>query len=270
MSTKDLELIKRKAIGRKVIVVEGKSDHDAFQLLFERKFKEAGKDFSDLYHLAEVGGKRTVLKILEKETGWIGIIDRDTWGDDKIAKEKQGRPSLIVLERYSIENYMIVPDELWSIIPGELKTSITGGLVEFKDEILKDLTKWLRHGVLWHTVEPLFYGLQEEGFHYELLEDIEKTVSDEEIRKTLDKWHQFLSPDDILKRFNRKLAGVIPLNDMEKLKQWIVGKEFFSNVVFPYFNRTFGQRSLKEYRKIIWENLPISKNFDFLWEIIIP
>lgn len=94
---------------------------------------------------------------------------------------------------------------------------------------------WLRHGVLWHTTEPLFYGIQEEGFHYELLEDVEKTVTDEKIRKVLKKWHDFLSPDDILERFNKKLDEVKPLSNEEKLKQWIVGKEFFNNVVLSIF-----------------------------------
>jgi hypothetical protein len=268
MGTTDLEIIKRNALGKKVIVVEGLSDGKAFESIFERKFKEIGKDFGKIYYLVDVGGKAMVLKALKKEPDWIGIIDRDTWDDDTIARAKKKNPNLMVLERYSIENYMIIPHEMWMAIPGAFKVPVNGGFEEFKMEILKDLQKWLRHGVLWHITEPLFYGLQEEGFHYELLEDVEKTITDEKIRKVLKKWHDFLSPDDILKRFNRKLDEVKPLSNEEKLKRWLVGKEFFNNVVYPYFNKTFGQKSIKEYRKIIWENLPIPEDFNLMWDII--
>lgn len=270
MRTSDLESIKSEAAGRKVIVVEGKLDHDAFQLIFERKFREIGKDFGDLFHLVDADGKAQVLKTLKIKQDWIGIVDRDTWDDDKVAGAKEGRSYLIVLERYCIENYMIIPDELWEAIPGELKARINGGLDDFNRELLKDLNKWLRHGVLWHIIEPLFYGLREEGFHNELLENVEKTVTDDEIRKTLTRWHHFLSPDGILERFNKKLREVMALSDEEKLKRWIVGKEFFTNVVHPYFCKTFGQRSVKEHRKIIWENLSISHDFDFMWDTIKP
>lgn len=268
MGTTGLEIIKRDALGRKVVVVEGMSDGEAFESIFKRKFKKIGKNFEDIYHLANVGGKGMVLKALKKEPEWIGIIDRDTWDDDRIARAKKKNPNLIVLERYSIENYMIIPHEVWMAFPGAFKVSVNGGFEEFKMEILKDLQKWLRHGVLWHVTEPLFYGIQEEGFHYELLEDVEKTITDEKIRKVLKKWHDFLSPGDILKRFNRKLEEVKPSSNEEKFKRWLVGKEFFNNVVYPYFNKTFGQKSIKEYRKIIWENLPIPEDFNLMWNII--
>jgi hypothetical protein len=268
MDMEILDSIKENAENKKIIVVEGESDCDAFESIFTRKFKEIGKKFVDIYHLANVGGKGMVLKALKKEPDWIGFIDRDTWDDNKIARAKKKNPNLMVLGRYSIENYMIIPIEVWVAIPGEFKVPVNGGFEEFKKEILKDLQKWIRHGVLWHITEPLFYGIQEEGFHYELLEDVEKTVNDEKIRKVLKKWHDFLSPDDILDRFNRKLEAVKPLSNEEKLKRWIVGKEFFNNVVYPYFNKTFGQKSIREYRKIIWENLPIPEDFNFMWDII--
>ena len=268
MGVEIIDSIKEKAESKKVIVVEGETDRESFMQIFKKRFKEKKKRFRDSYHLAYVGGKAMVLKALKKEPDWIGIIDRDTWDDDTIARAKKKNPNLMVLERYSIENYMIIPHEVWMAIPGAFKVPVNGGFEEFKMEILKDLQKWLRHGVLWHITEPLFYGLQEEGFHYELLEDVEKTITDEKIRKVLKKWHDFLSPDDILKRFNRKLDEVKPLSNEEKLKRWLVGKEFFNNVVYPYFNKTFGQKSIKEYRKIIWENLPIPEDFNFMWDII--
>ncbi len=250
---------------KRKIVVEGDADRDAFFQVFKKKFETTWKKFTDTYYLTEVGGKKKVLQSLKKHSDWIGLVDRDTWDDGKVAGAKEGRPYLIVLERYCIENYIIIPDELWEAIPGELQTRIKGGLDEFKRELLKDLNKWIRHGVLWHIVEPLFSGLREEGFHNELLENVEKTVTDDEIRKTLTRWHDVLSPDGILNRFNKTLKEVTALSNEEKLKRWIVGKGFFNNVVYPYFCETFGQRSIKEYRKIIWENRPISNDFDFMW-----
>lgn len=82
-----------------------------------------------------------VLKALKKEPDWIGIIDRDTWDDDRIAGEKEKNPNLMVLERYSIENYMIIPHEVWCATPGEFKVVGNRGFEEFKKEILKDLQK---------------------------------------------------------------------------------------------------------------------------------
>lgn len=139
MGRTGLEIIKRDALGKKVVVVEGMSDGKAFESIFERKFKKIGKNFEDIYHLADVGGKGMVLKALKKEPDWIGIIDRDTWDDDRIAREKKKNPNLLVLERYSIENYMIIPHEVWYAIPGEFKIVDNGGFEDFKKEILKDL-----------------------------------------------------------------------------------------------------------------------------------
>jgi hypothetical protein len=224
MGLEILDSIKDKAVNKKIIVVEGETDRESFLKIFKKKFKTKEKAFMDSYFLADVGGKGMVLKALKKEPDWIGIIDRDTWDDDRITREKEKNPNLMVLERYSIENYMIIPHEVWYAIPGEFKIVENGGFEEFREEILKDLQKWLRHGVLWHITEPLFYGIQEEGFHYELLENVEKTITDEKIRKVLKKWHDFLSPDDILDRFNRKLEAVKPLSNEEKLNRWIVGK----------------------------------------------
>jgi len=126
MGMEILDSIKEDAENKKIIVVEGESDGEAFESIFKRKFKKIGKNFENIYHLANVGGKGMVLKALKKEPDWIGIIDRDTWDDDTIARAKKKNPNLIVLERYSIENYMIIPHEVWMAIPGAFKVPVSG------------------------------------------------------------------------------------------------------------------------------------------------
>ena len=98
--------------------MEGESDRDAFESFFERKFKEIGKDFGKIYHLADVGGKGMVLKALKKEPDWIGIIDRDTWDDDKIGRAKKKNPNLLEYRKIIWENLPIPEDFdfMWDII----------------------------------------------------------------------------------------------------------------------------------------------------------
>lgn len=134
--------------GRQVLVVEGSDDVEAFELMLEKLAPE----WSRGWVLAEAGKKSAVLEIVRREPTWAGVVDRDEWADEKNEELEAELRNLAVLPRYCLENYLIVPSELWAALPPKQKAKIPGGQQALQDKILEDLDRWVRHGVLWSVV----------------------------------------------------------------------------------------------------------------------
>ena len=60
--------------GKKVILVEGTDDVNAYGILLNRKF---GSDFESHWVMTHAGNKKIILEILSAEDSWLGLIDRD-------------------------------------------------------------------------------------------------------------------------------------------------------------------------------------------------
>lgn len=99
--------------GRQVLVVEGSDDVEAFELMLEKLAPE----WSRGWVLAEAGKKSAVLEIVRREPTWAGVVDRDEWADEKNEELEAELRNLAVLPRYCLENYLIVPSELWAALP---------------------------------------------------------------------------------------------------------------------------------------------------------
>ncbi|MGP9647489.1 hypothetical protein ACT3R8_11100 [Halomonas sp. AOP42-C2-23] len=237
--------------GRQVLVVEGSDDVEAFELMLEKLAPEWRRGWV----LAEAGKKSAVLEIVRREPTWAGVVDRDEWADEKNEELEAELRNLAVLPRYCLENYLIVPSELWAALPPKQKAKIPGGQQELQDKILEDLDRWVRHGVLWSVVNPLWEGLRSLGFKEKLL-SVDIAEDDDEIKKILHKWHQFLKPEDIWARYMDRLSDVVQKPIDEKLKVHVHGKEFYKKVVNPTLNELLGQKRAEERQFSIIRTLP--------------
>lgn len=252
--SKTIQDIKEQSIGnanRKALIVEGKDDELALTIMLD-KFSN---DWKNDWVIGIAGNKKAVLDILERESGWIGVVDKDEWDPVKIAELEAQRPNLHILPRFCLENYLIVPGELWAAFPEIQKKKISGGKDQLSSLLTTDLQKWIRHGVLWSVVNPLWEGLRSLGFKEALLNPSIAT-DDSEIQRILAEWHRFLNPDQIWQRYQSQLQNVRGLTVEEQLKQHVHGKSFYSEVVNPVLNTLLGTKSAGERKFSIIRTLP--------------
>lgn len=243
---------------KRAIIVEGKDDVEAFTILLNRAFPEWERHWI----LAEAGNKTSIQKILQLEEQWLGVVDRDEWSDDVITERQAATPNLFILPRFCQENYLIDPDELWPAIPQNQRDKINSENAEaqthFRHVLLQDLPRYLRHGVLWRVIAPLWSGLRSRGFTNRLAAEnsVDTAQNDEEIRECLENWDELLNPSRIFAEFQQQLAIANEAEQTEQLRHWVHGKVFWKDVTLPRMNHLFMQRSEKAWRVSLWQDIP--------------
>jgi hypothetical protein len=257
------EILSNRLAGTRVLLLEGKADMEFIRKMLDLK---APGNWPSAWSIGNAGGKRNVQNMLHDQPDWIALVDRDEWTAEEIAAKQAEFPGrLMVLPRYCLESYFILPSEIWAALPSKQQL-VPGGLPAVEAAITNHaaLLRWVRHGCLWHAVNPLHSGLRALGFVLELL-DVNRAQDDALIRQTLDAWHQYLDPVIIDARFQQYLttATASPVN--EQLISWVHGKEFFNQHVVQALNGLFGQASEKAWRTEMLKNLPLPPDLDFLW-----
>ncbi|MFK5970556.1 MAG: DUF4435 domain-containing protein [Candidatus Marithrix sp.] len=231
--------------GKKVLLVEGEDDVKVYSMMLDRKFDK----WKDNWIITHANGKQKVIDILKEQPTWLGLVDRDEWSEERISQAENISPNLMILQRFCMENYLICPDELWEMLPERKQKIITGGLSKLQEEILNNKDEWVRHGVLWSVINPLWEGIKELGFKGKLL-DIDNAQDNDKIKETLHGWHNFLEPEIIFNKFEERLLSIMEENDEAKqLKQWIHGKKFYNECVSKVLNQFLGQESADNRRE---------------------
>lgn len=250
------------ATGRRVFLVEGERDRDAFSQMLEKKF---GHEFERRWAVAWAGSKELVIGILAKEPNWIGLVDRDDWMEETISAKLKEFPNLNVLPRFCLENYLIEPSELWNALPDVQKRKIPGGVTQFKAQINVDQSKWVRHGVLRTVINPLWDVLIARGFQRDLL-SFENAQDDTKIQATLQKWSDLLNPEKLFEEFDKRLKLAGEKSSFEQITLWIDGKECFKSHVHQVLNRFLGQQRVDERIKNLFNGIQFPADLEFLWE----
>jgi hypothetical protein len=244
-----------------VLVVEGEDDRLFFEMFLELV---APGQWESGWCVGAAGGKRNVLSILEDQQTWIGVVDRDEWAPDSQAQAVANfGPRLHVLPRYCMESYFIDPNELWETLPPAQQTRIAGGKPALEARIITPLSQWVRHGALWHAVNPLWDGLRAIGFKDALL-DLPTSQDDSQIRQTLREWHDFLDPDRIFGDFQNNLAQAQRASRTDQLKTWVHGKRFFTSHVVPCLNALLDQKSADDWMNDLRRTLRRPADLSFL------
>lgn len=252
--------------GKGALLVEGTNDVSLFRILLTRKL---GAEWESDWVLADGGSKKIVTDTLAQETDWLGIVDRDEWTDEVITAKQDELENLFVLPRFCMESYAVDPDELWEALPQKMQGKVAGGLEVLTGEIMRDQEQWLRHGVLWSAINPLWSGLRALGFKEKLL-DFDVAQDNDIIKETLKEWHGYLDPDQIFQSFSDKLDQVSGLPVKEQLHRWIHGKQFFSEHVHHILNKYLGQSDAQSRMMEIFRSLALPEDLEPLWSRIQP
>jgi len=266
MNGKDIAKgIREKNIGsqdKRALIVEGKDDVSALTILFNRYYS----DWEQNWVIEEAGSKSNVQTALTEDPSWLGIVDRDEWGSDLIQQKADEQSNLIPLPRFCLENYLINPDELWPAIPATQQQKVQNGQQEFAEAILEGLSKYVRHGVLWKVVTPLWSGLRSLGFKDALAayNSIDTAQDDDAIKKHLYDWNILLDPKKIFDDFENALTEANSLEIADQLKTCVHGKVFWQGSVNPAMNSFFGQMSEKNRKNALWKALPMPDDLSFL------
>lgn len=249
-----------------VLLVEGTDDKHALEIMLSRFMP----GWENRWTVEAAGKKAMVPAILALEPDWLGLVDRDEWDIAEQQRQMEQNPGLMVLPRFCMENYLIVPAELWPAIPSKRQAGVNGGLEEFQQRLLQNLPRYIRHGVLWHIVTPLWSGLRALGFKEKLASDtsecVEAVQDDRVVRQVLQDWDDLLDPERLFNDFQQKLQEVQSLSVEEQLRDWVHGKTYWLKEVNPAMSKLFGQMKEKERRQKLWQHFPACPTD--LWPVI--
>lgn len=251
--------IRQRVVGgqtKRVFLVEGTDDKLAMDILLNR----FALNWESTWVVEAAGNKAQLQEVLKLEPDWLGLIDRDEWDAVEQAKRQLSTLNLLVLPRFCMENYLVLPNEVWDAVPPARQRDLPMGMLGWQVHALKDLDQYVRHGVLWHVVTPLWSGLRARGFKEKLASDNAACVavaqSDADIQQVLNDWDVYLDPARLFSDFQTKLAHVQQLPPYEQLKHWVHGKTRWREVVNPAMNAMFGQMAESVRKRKIFEHLP--------------
>lgn len=217
------------ALPKRVLIVEGGSDRTFIESLLSRRAPGAWEPH---WVVGEAGNKRHLLDLLKDQPNWHGLADRDEWTSADVAAQQAQFPNrLHVLPRYCMESYFTVPSELWAMLKPAQQAHVAGGQSGFEAALSSAVPQWIRHGALWHTVNPLWAGIRALGFKDALLEFAASQQSDADIEAQLGQWHNYLDPHTIMASFKNHLATATAAPLFVQLTQWVHGKRYFRECI---------------------------------------
>ncbi|MFM5614538.1 hypothetical protein ACET7O_01000 [Aeromonas veronii] len=247
---------------KNALIVEGKTDLIAFTIFLT----SIDPLWQEQWVLAEVGGKRNVVEILTKEPMWLGIVDRDEWDDSQITRKQEALPNLMILPRFCIENYLVIPEEIWSSLPEKRKRIFETkdiAIGQIRGGITDNIDRWVQFSALWAIVSPLWDELKNRGFNRSLLA-LEVVNSEAEIRAKFSEWHVQLEPEVIWQRYQNKYNEIRTLELDKILRIHVHGKKFFQQVVTPTLTQLLNIQSAVS-AKDLFQTMQVPADLAFVW-----
>lgn len=249
--------------GKRVLVVEGKTD----ELVFMQLLKKVDPQWETKWVLAEVGGKRNVVNILAAQPTWLGIVDRDEWDNAQLSRHQQQLPNLLILPRFCIENYLVVPSELWLGLPPKQKANLPtereAAIQAITVLVTANIESWIQFGTAWAIINPLWDELRSLGFNRDLL-DPQLVITEQGFLTHCQRWYEHLDPVVLLQRYQNKLSEIRQLPVDEQLRTIVHGKKFYKAVVTPAFMQLL--TIPKAISVDVWfREMPVPADLDFIW-----
>lgn len=248
--------------GKRVLLVEGTDDVDAYRILLSRKFPQ----WEQSWAVAYMDNKKRVLAGLSLQPNWLGLVDRDEWDEDVQNQRRGTHPNLLVLPRFCLESYLTSPTELWQAFPPKQRDKVEGGEAAFRAKLLAPLPVWIRHAALWHGVRPLWQQLRNAGLPDEVSRK-PPTPTDQELRAFFEAWRSLLVDADTLLARVHSLESQMQAVDVETAcQQWLHGKHFYAEVVQRVLDELLGQKAAKERRLAIFKHRQMPADLDVVWQ----
>lgn len=246
------------ARNKRVLLVEGRGDVDFLTYMLDKQpLRSAG--FYSRFAIGAAGGKDNVLRMLEREPEWLGLVDRDAWSARTRDAYEGKLRNLYFLPRYCIENYLIDVNILEEIFGSR---GCGQELSQALRTIRAQIPGAVRHGSLWRAVQPLYDELMGLGFNGALLRfDV---PSDSEIFEVLKSWDRLLDARRIYadyRAFEEK-GSAMPVD--EALRVWIHGKVFWRKSVAPALQEALGGMGEERLQRIIYRAMPLPTDVELL------
>lgn len=246
--------------GRRVLLVEGVDDVDAFTLLLNRQ----APGWERRWVLAQAEGKTQVLALAGLEPNWLCIVDRDELADAVAAQWLADHDNLMLLPRFCIESFACVPRELWAALPPVALRRVTADYPMFEAEIVGQIASWRRHAALWNVVNPLFASLMAQGFNRDLLNP-ELVPDDAALNAKLQAWSEVLDPAAVFAAFQAEQVRVLAMAQDDFMRSALYAKRFYPQVVHQVLNRWLGQASEKVRLNDLFKAMPMPPDLNPLW-----
>ena len=222
----------------KAILVEGSTDKAAFTHFFDKK----RENWNSQFEIIIMGNKNKVCGKLQDPEVAFGIVDKDTWDEEQIAKfERNNGGKLCVLPRYCLENYLVLPDEIWEALSANQKRTITSDNLLDLESISQNIMGWKKHAAMWKTIAPLRSQLFNSHFENALLpKTIALDFSDDYVKQQLQVWSDILDPETIFSTFQEESESFRTMDNRAFLKTFVHGKHFYHQEVKPLLHRLVG------------------------------
>jgi len=254
---------------RKILFVEGKNDKSIYEILFENE--ENGIDAFEKHLLIYRGkddnelGKAKEIKHIKPENNFIGIIDRDTMTDEEVNLIENDK--LFILPRYTIENFIIKPSELWEI---DFVRTLFSDFKEFENAIEVDFELWKKQGAFWRVVYPLYQDLiSNRGFN-KRLRDISILRDDKSVMSVIKSWQELLNPEEIFNNYNEEIKKVNDMAKDEIYNKIIIGKDFFEQNIANVLRSKIGTKgnSNDELRLRLFKKIKINEDLQAVIDFV--
>lgn len=191
-------------------------------------------------------GKQEVYEELQAglQNIW-GLVDRDALSQKQIDDLTAKYPNLLVLPRWTIENYFIDPDELVHLIPQSVNPS---NMRDILDEHKPD---WLKRGALWSVFQER--GLFDENYPNPRSLIKSPMPDKQEIRQKLEIWTRQFNADAVLDEYDH-LVTEFNQHPEDNYRLHISGKYFFSEVIVKKVLNLVKQRKADDWRNLLLQN----------------
>ena len=247
--------------GKKALIVEGDDDVLAFQAFLVKK----KADWEQSWVIAPAGNKSNVIKIMDKEPGWLGVIDRDEWVEADVLAAEQNNANLFVLPRFCIESYLIVPDEIWAALPAKQREKLTNGQADLDSAIQAQLPVWIRHAALWQVINPLYQRMRRSNDRDNILDNPHQAPDQIQLKQILQGWLDGFDPDVIASQVDAAEQTCLALPQRDVFAKHLYAKKFYPMVVHAALNQLLGQKSEKIRLQALLRTLPLPADLAPLW-----
>lgn len=266
MSRRDrlINEIKTQRIGnstKRALIVEGQDDVDVFTEFLRKK----NPDWEQTWVIAAAGGKKMVLDVLDVQTSWLGVIDRDEWSPTQVDEVSRTRSNLHVLPRFCIESYLIDPAEIWYALPEIQQSKLTNGQQTLRERIEGNLAAWIRHAALWQVIHTFYMGIRDSQNRDRLL-DPANVPNRDDLISTLNAWLPQFKPELIAQQISDLEAAYQNLPKPDLYAKHLYAKKFFPMVVHVNLNALLGQKTEKDRIQDLLRTLPLPDDLNPLWQ----
>lgn len=240
------ELRQKVKLGQKLLLVEGDDD----RVLVEQLLIQLDGLWTTKVVVAAAGGRDKVLKKLQDNPSWFGLVDRDTWDAGEVADHKAACPNLVVTEGWCLENDLCdaaLLESLFSLTDKKLAA------------INASLDAWISYGGIRWTLQrnrdglganmlPVTYGRPDRMAAEP--HDAASLLSAMAVR-TYDEKLQDATAAVLVRRIQARQEALAASTAAERLLKSVPGKEFFRAVVVQALNREMGQQPEARWRPLI-------------------